>query len=52
MSNFHPLDVAGRGSETQLAGENLNYLIQGLPLIQRHLQLFSTPPPPPPPRTS
>ena len=26
MSNFHPLEVVGRGSETQLqAGENLNY---------------------------
>ena len=25
---FHPLEVVGRGSETQLqAGENLNYLI-------------------------
>ena len=25
--NFHPLEVVGRGSETQLqAGENLNYL--------------------------
>ena len=29
MSNFHPLEVVGRGSETQLqVGENLNYLIQ------------------------
>ena len=28
MSNFHPLEIVGRGSETQLqAGENLNYLI-------------------------
>ena len=28
MSNFHPLEVVGRGSETQLqVGENLNYLI-------------------------
>ena len=27
MSNFHPLEVVGRGSETQLlVGENLNYL--------------------------
>ena len=26
MSNFHPLEVVGRGSETQLqVGENLNY---------------------------
>ena len=26
-SNFHPLEVLGRGSETQLeVGENLNYL--------------------------
>ena len=29
MSNFHPLEVVGRGSGTQLqVGENLNYLIQ------------------------
>ena len=29
MSNFHPLEVVCRGSETQLqVGENLNYLIQ------------------------
>ena len=29
MSNFHPLEVVGRASETQLqVGENLNYLIQ------------------------
>ena len=28
MSNFHPLAVVDRGSETQLqVGENLNYLI-------------------------
>ena len=28
MSNFHALEVVGRGSETQLlVGENLNYLI-------------------------
>ena len=28
ISNFHPLEVVGRGSETQLqVGENLNYLI-------------------------
>ena len=28
MSDFHPLEVVGRDSETQLqAGENLNYLI-------------------------
>ena len=28
MSNFHPLEVEGRGSDTQLqVGENLNYLI-------------------------
>ena len=27
MSNFHPLEVAGRGSETQLqVGENLGFL--------------------------
>ena len=27
MSNFHPLEVVGRGSETQLqVGENSNYL--------------------------
>ena len=27
MSNFHPLEVVGRGSETQLkVGENLNKL--------------------------
>ena len=27
MSNFHPLEVVGRGSETQLhVGENLNYI--------------------------
>ena len=26
MCNFHPLEVVGRGSETQLqVGENLNY---------------------------
>ena len=29
MSNFHPLEVVGRGSETQLqVGENLNRLTQ------------------------
>ena len=29
MSDFHPLEVVGRGSETQLqVGENLNKLIQ------------------------
>ena len=29
MSNFHPLEVVGRGSETQLqVGENLNKLTQ------------------------
>ena len=29
MSNFHPLEVVDRGSETQLqVGEKLNYLIQ------------------------
>ena len=29
MSNFHPLEVVGRGSETQLqVGENLNDLMQ------------------------
>ena len=28
MSNFHPLEVVGSGSETQLrVGENSNYLI-------------------------
>ena len=28
ISNFHPLEVVGRGSETQLqVGEKLNYLI-------------------------
>ena len=31
MSNFHPLEVVGRGSETQLqVAENLNYLIEHL----------------------
>ena len=29
MSNFHPLEVVDRGSETQFqVGENLNYIIQ------------------------
>ena len=29
MSNFHPFEVVGRGSETQpQVGENLNSLIQ------------------------
>ena len=29
MSNFHPLGVVGRSSETQLqVAENLNYLVQ------------------------
>ena len=29
MSNFHPLEVVDRGSETQLqVGENSNYLIR------------------------
>ena len=29
MSNFRPLEVEGRGSETQLqVSENLNYLIR------------------------
>ena len=28
MSNFHPLEIVDRGSETQVQkGENLNYLI-------------------------
>ena len=28
MSHFHPLEVVGRGSETQLqVGDNLNYLV-------------------------
>ena len=44
MSNFHPLEVVGRGSETQLqVGENLNYLIihlkgsyMALPSIQHY----------------
>ena len=28
MSSFHPLEVVGRGSDTQFeVGENLNYLI-------------------------
>ena len=28
MINFHPLEVVGRGSETQLqVGENLNFII-------------------------
>ena len=31
MGNFHPLEVVGRGSETQLqVGENSKYLIQRL----------------------
>ena len=31
MRNFHPLEVVGRGSETQLqVGENLNDLISAL----------------------
>ena len=31
MSNFHLLEVVGRGSDTQLqVGENLNYLILGV----------------------
>ena len=31
MSNFHPLEVVGRGSETQLqVGENLNSIICAL----------------------
>ena len=31
MSNFHPLEIVGRGSETQLqVGENLNKLISAL----------------------
>ena len=31
MSNFHPLEVVGRGSETQLqVGENLNKLTLAL----------------------
>ena len=29
MSNFHPLEVVGRGSETQLqVDENLNFMMQ------------------------
>ena len=29
MSNFHPLEVVGRGSETQLqVGENLNKMTE------------------------
>ena len=29
MSDFHPFEVVGRGSETQLqVGENFNYLVQ------------------------
>ena len=31
MSNYHPLQVVGRGSQTQLqVGENLNFIIQRL----------------------
>ena len=31
MSNFHPFEIVGRGSETQLqVGEKLNYLISRL----------------------
>ena len=31
VSNFHPLEVVGRGSETQLqVGENLNAIIERL----------------------
>ena len=38
MSNFHPLEVVGRGSETQLqVGENLNYLILRLKGEKKHL---------------
>ena len=31
MSNFHPLEVVGRGSDTKLyVGKNLNYFIQAV----------------------
>ena len=37
MSNFHPLEVVGRGSEPQLqVGENLDKITQRL----HHLQLL------------
>ena len=36
-NNFHPLDVVGRGSETQLqVGENLNDLIDRAKTLGRH----------------
>ena len=41
MGNFHPLEVVGRGSETQLlVGENLNYLIQRFKVYNRRIKLF------------
>ena len=41
VSNFHPLEVVGRGSETQLQmGENLNYFISaGLTFLPVYLSL-------------
>ena len=42
MSYFHPLEVVGRCSETQLqAGDNLNYLIYSLRVLNTaHLSTF------------
>ena len=36
MSNFHPLEVVGRGSEAQFqVGENLNYLFNRVKINSR-----------------
>ena len=42
MSNFHPLEVIGRGSETQLQlGDVFNYMTQGFKgVLLYHILIF------------
>ena len=41
MSNFHPLEVVDRGSETQLqVGENVNDLIYALRILIKTPRVF------------
>ena len=40
MSNFHPLEVLGRASETQLqVGENFNHMIQRQRVISDYTKI-------------
>ena len=42
MSNFHALEVVGRGSETQLqAGEHFNYIINSFTTAARYYVLIA-----------